>query len=218
MFKNRSPRDFDSVRSNGPRLQDFKKLLYEPAKCSRVKAPNRRQDARSPRGLWALGGSRARAPGQQRRAHAQARRRPARGPAPPRLPLPSPRPPPRCRRAPQPGHLGVLSLPKGLRYPLPQISAQVPAPFGLVHWPFLTQLKKPPVAAGRHVRPRLTPPLKEESARTDGACALGVASCRRGWPGGTSEHAPLGGALATLRGGPPLACLCKLIPCSSSRN
>lgn len=127
-------------------------------------------------GPRARGGSRARAPGQQK-ARACARPPPAaRGPAPLRLPLPSPRPPPRRRRAPQPGHLGVLSLPKGLRYPLPQISAQVPAPFGLVHWPFLTQLKKPPVAAGRHVRPRLTPPLREESARTDGACALGVAS------------------------------------------
>lgn len=78
-------------------------------------------------------------------------------------------PPPRRGRTPRSGHLGVLSLPKRLCYPLPQVSAQVPAPFGLVHGPFLTELKKTPVAAGRHFGPRLSPPLREESA---GACAL----------------------------------------------
>lgn len=56
------------------------------------------------------------------------------------------------------GHLGVLSLPKGLCYPLPQVSAQVPAPFGLVHWPFLTELKETPVAESGHLGPRLPRP------------------------------------------------------------
>lgn len=103
------------------------------------------------------------------------------GPTLPRPFLPSRRPPPRRRRTPQSGYLGVLSLPKGLCYPLPQVSAQVPAPFGLVHWPFLTELKKTPVAAGRHFGPRLPPPLREELARKDGACALKFAGFRRRW-------------------------------------
>lgn len=109
-------------------------------------------------------------PGGKARACAAAAARQLVGPTPTSFGPPLAQPPPRRRRAPQPGHLGVLSLPKRLCYPLPQVSAQVPAPFGLVHWPFLTELKKTPVAAGRHFGPRLSPPLREESA---GACALG---------------------------------------------
>lgn len=59
---------------------------------------------------------------------------------------------------PPAGHLGVLSLPKGLCYPLPQVSAQVPAPFGLVHWPFLTELKETTVAESGHLGPRVPRP------------------------------------------------------------
>lgn len=80
------------------------------------------------------------------------------------------------------GHLGVLSLPKGLCYPLPQVSAQVPAPFGLVHWPFLTELKETTVAESGHLGPRLPRPWGR-SQGAEGACA----PRRTGLPGGHAQ-------------------------------
>jgi hypothetical protein len=89
---------------------------------------------------------------EEKVARAQTRLEPALWPR-PCLVLSSP-PPNRLLAS----HLGVLSLPKGLCHPLPQVSAQVPAPFGLVHWPFLTELKETPVSAGRHFGPRVPCP------------------------------------------------------------
>lgn len=86
----------------------------------------------------------------------------------------SPRPP-SCSNTsnlPPAGHLGVLSLPKGLCYPLPQVSAQVPAPFGLVHWPFLTELKETTVAESGHLGPRLPRPWGGGVGGACGACAV----------------------------------------------
>ena len=115
---------------------------------------------------------------RERRAHA-----PGPPPARPALscpPTPHAFPP---QAVPTLCHLGVLSLPKGLRYPLPQISAQVPAPFGLVQRPFLTEPEKTPVAAGRHLGPRVSPPPREELARMEGVCALRTSGFPRSWRG-----------------------------------
>lgn len=135
-------------------------------------------------------GPRARAAREGRLAHAWTPLL-ARSSAPPvpRPFRPSPQPPPRCRRTPQSGHLGVLSLPKGLCYPLPQVSAQVPAPFGLVHWPFLTELKETPVTTGRHFGPRLSPPFEGGVGAKVGACAHRLASFPGGGQERRSEHA-----------------------------
>lgn len=49
--------------------------------------------------------------------------------------------------------MGVLSILKGLSYPVPQISAQVPALFALIHWPILTELREMLIAAGHNFGP-----------------------------------------------------------------
>lgn len=99
------------------------------------------------------------------------------------------------------GHLCVLSLPKGLCYPLPQVSAQVPAPFGLVHRPFLTELKETTVAESGHLGPRLPRPGGGVKA-AEGACALR----RAGFSGG---HAQFLRQPAALQAAALLTCECE---------